>query len=344
MKKYFALFAFIFITGFPLFVSAQFGYGKVSEIEALQSRKLIVIVEEPKEKVIKKITRKKHEDKIPVYKAAIDGYNVKMKQVAEKFWTYSKNGIEYKTYKEVDELRKAKIKDYAILYCASSEMSDFHAGFEEESGLDWTWDTEDDSQDRDYFDGFTQMKVSLLEDLKGKPIMYAVLPDIFPTITSLVYSIQTLQTYMDIRIRQKKNDEDISPKEYINNSIKKNHPDLARKTLLIREDLISKKLDKNNIASIYPYKFEIVNKERLDSVVLHADNNYAYALIIPALNSGTSSNSVYYFQTILGADSGEMFAYSQPSIAAAAFSFGMAGHGKKYIEEKNLQDFMKEKM
>ncbi|HRH47479.1 MAG TPA: hypothetical protein PLP23_01935 [Panacibacter sp.] len=342
MKKIIILTAIVFAI-IPHFVSAQFGYGKVSEIEELKTRKLIVIIEEPKDKVIKKITKKKHEDKIPVYKAAINEYNAKMKQVAEKFWTFSKNGIEYKTYQEVDELRKAKNKDYAILYCLSGEMSDIHSGFDESSGLNWTWNTEDDAEDRDYFDGFTEMKVSLLEDMKSIPIMYTVLPDIFPTVTSLVLGMQTLQTYMDIRVRQKKDGEDISQREYMNNSIKKNNHDLAGKTLLIREDMLSKKLDKSKIADAYPYKFEIVNKEKLDSIVFNTNTNYIYAMVMPAVNSGTRTNSVYYFQAAIGAGNGEYYGLSMPNIAATIFSAGIAGHGKKYVEEKNLQDFVKGK-
>ena len=38
---------------------AQFGRGKIEEIEAVQKRKLIVILEEPRESVIKKLTKKK---------------------------------------------------------------------------------------------------------------------------------------------------------------------------------------------------------------------------------------------------------------------------------------------
>src|SRR5574337_186902 len=99
------LLSYLLLLLFPFSVSAQFGYGKISDIEGVQNRKLIVITESPNEKVIKKLNKKNHADKIPVYQHAIEEYNNNMKMIAEKFWWYSKNGIEYKTFKEADELR-----------------------------------------------------------------------------------------------------------------------------------------------------------------------------------------------------------------------------------------------
>ena len=174
------------------------------EIEALQSRKLIVITEQYSDKVLKKLQKKNHSDKIALYEAAIDNYNANMKKIVEKFWTFSKNGVEYKTYAEANDLRKSDSKDYAVLYCVSAEMSAFSSGFDEGDGLNWTWDITDPSKDRDYFDGFAEMKVSDAGRPKDKPIFYVVLTDNFPTVTSLVNGMFTLQAYMDLRLEKEK--------------------------------------------------------------------------------------------------------------------------------------------
>jgi len=326
---------------FPLFSKAQFGYGKVSEIEALQSRKLIVITEKYNDKVIKKLQKKNQSDKIALYQTAIDNYNAELKKVVEKFWTFSKNGIEYKTFAEADALRKSGNKDYAVLYCVSASMNHFSSGISEDDGLNWTWDTKDESKDRDYFAGFTEIKVSTLEDLKDKPISYAILTDNFPTITSLVNGISTLQTYMDIRLRKKKEKENISFKEQMNEWVAKNNQNLKNKILLVREDLLPKGYDNNKIAQNYPYKFEIVSSDRLDSSVYARDPQYAYALVIPAANGGERVNQVIYLQAVYDGDKGEMCAYSMPSMGGMmlAGEFGTHSIGHRYIDSKTLNDF-----
>ena len=326
----------------PLFCKAQFGLGKVSEIEALQARKLIVITEQPNDNVLKKLKKKNQSDKIALYDAAIDNYNADLKKVVEKFWTFSKNGFEYKTYAEADALRKSGNKDYAVLYCVSASMNHFNSGFSEGDGLNWTWDTKDESKDRDYFDGFAEMKVSTLEDLKDKPIFYAVLTDNFPTITSLANGIWTMQTYMDIRLRKKRDKEDVSAKDQMNEWVAKNNKSLKNKILLLRQDLLPKDYDNSKIAQNYPYKFEIVSSAWLDSLVYNKDPQYAYALVIPGVNGGERVNQVFYMQAVFNADNGEMCAYSMPSMGGMmlAGEFGTHNVGHKYIDSKTLKDFV----
>jgi hypothetical protein len=330
---------------FPVLSKAQFGYGKVSEIEALQSRKLIVIIEQPSDKVLKKLNKKNQPDKIALYDSAISNYNANMKRVVEKFWTFSKNGIEYKTFADADALRKSGNKDYAVLYCVSAEMSGFTSGFDESSRLDWTWDITDPSKDRDYFDEFAEMKVSTLEDLKSKPIFYVVLTDNFPTITSLVNGLCMMQNYMDLRLRKKVDKENISGKEQMNEWVAKNNKLLKSKTLLIRSDFLPKDYDKYKVAETYPYKFEIVSGSRLDSAVFNQDEKYVYAVVMPNVNGGERTNQVIYIQAIFNGGNGDMCAYSMPSMGGMmlAGEFGTHNVGHKYIDSKTLDDFINPK-
>jgi len=341
MKK--IIFSSLLLMLLPFLASAQFGYGKISEIEAAQSRKLIIILEEPNDKVLKKLEKKKKSDRVDMYKAAVAQYNSNMKMVADKFWKFSKSGIEYMTLKQAEALKKAGNKDYSVLYCVSSAMSNTSSGFNDGDGLNWTWDIQDQSKDNEYFEGFTEMKISTLEDLDKKPIFYVVLTDIFPTTTSLVNGISTLQTYMDTRLRSKRDKEDISALELMKQWVEKNNKELKNKTLLIREDLLAKGYDHNKVAETYPYKFEIVNSAKLDSVVYAQDSRYVYALVAPGVNSGTKSNQVWYMQTIVGADNNEFYAYVMPGMGGAMLNpFG--GHiGHRYIDDKVLKEFVNQK-
>lgn len=343
MRSYSLLVLCILI--FPVLSKAQFGLGKVSDLEAVQSRKLLVIVEQPSAKVLKKLQKKNQQDKISQYNAFVDEYNADMKKITEKFWNFSKNGIEYKTFKEAEDLRKSGNKDYAVLYCISSEMKSFSSGFLEDDGLDWTWDMRDESKDRDYFDGFIVMKISTIEDFNRKPVYYNVLPDVYPTISSLVVGEFMLQQYMDIRLRKKRDNEDISSKEQLNEWVTKNNKNLKNKTLLIKQDYLSRNYDQSKIAQNYPYKFQIVSSETLDSAVYNRDPRYVYAIVLPGVNAGTYKNQVYYMQAVFDAETGELCAYSMPSMGGMMLGaeFGGKTVGHRDIDAKTLTDFVNPK-
>ena len=67
MKK--NLLIILLLTLFIKPVQAQFGMGKIEEIEAVQGRKLIVMIEEPRERMIKKLTKKPKRGSVEEYKA-----------------------------------------------------------------------------------------------------------------------------------------------------------------------------------------------------------------------------------------------------------------------------------
>lgn len=51
---------------------------------------------------------------------------------------------------------------------------------------------------------------------------------------------------------------------------------IPSRTLLICEDAIGKKLTKSDIAGIYPYKFEMCNKEKIEAVIKEKSKDYYY--------------------------------------------------------------------
>jgi hypothetical protein len=109
----------LFMTSFGL--RAQMGMGKIEEIESVQKRKLIVMIEEPREKMLKKIAKNPKRGSVEDYKADLKTFNENIKTVVEKFWPYNKAGIQYKTFDEIEALSKTKTKDYAVLVCVSSQ-------------------------------------------------------------------------------------------------------------------------------------------------------------------------------------------------------------------------------
>lgn len=321
-------------------MSAQFGMGKIEEIEAIQRRKLIVILEEPREKIIKKLTKKKKESEIANYKSAIEEYNNEMKEIVEKYWPYKENGIEYKTYAEVEALKKSKSKKFAVLCCVSQRPSSFDAGYVSAEGLYWSWDIREDSEDRDYFDYFTSMVVNQIEDFEKTPVYTTPLPDIFPTKASLVFGIVNIKSYFDYRIRKKKNGEKINGQKIMDDQVKENAPKLKNMTLLIRKDLLNKDLPESDISKYYQFKNKVSSKEDIDNAIITQADQTAYIIILPFVVSTSRNNSIIYVHYIYDAKTNEMMAYVMPSMASMIGASYIGGKsGKRTIEKKNLEKF-----
>lgn len=291
---------------------AQMGMGKVEEIEEVKKRKLIVVIEEPDEKVLKKIAKHPKRGTVEDYKADLKTLNENMKMAVEKFWPYKKNDIQYKTFAEIDALRKTKTKGYAVLGCFSvmpTKFTSSGAGYIFNKGLHWEKDIKQDFEDRNDYDMmFTVLMVDVIEDFGGRivPVSYVPLYDVFPTKASIVFGIKSIENYFTQRIRikkegAKKRDEAKEQEELI----AARTPKIAEKTLLIRSEWLDKELTEENFAKYYPYKFKICDHDFMDDVVMNQDANYAYAVLLAEVQSGSTANVVLNRQFVLDAASNE---------------------------------------
>jgi hypothetical protein len=325
IKNSVQLLAFVFLFGTSLQLHAQLGMGKIEEIEAVQARKLIVMIEEPREKMLKKIAKKPKRGSVEDYKADLITYNENVKAVVEKFWPYNKSNIQYKTFDEIEALRKTKTEDYAVLACLSTEASSFSAGYNYSEGLHWVKDIKDDFEDRS--DGmFSVLLVNTIEDFGKKPVYFTPLFDVFPTKASLVYGIKTAQNYFDLRVQTKKNGVKMRDEnQRLEEDMLKRAPMLAEKTLLIRQEWLDKELTEANLKSFYPYKYMICDREFMDNVAMNLDGNYAYGVVLPYVISGSHKNSVLYFQFVMdGADS-QALCVVRPSTGSMMLAGGLTG-------------------
>ncbi len=75
----------------------------------------------------------------------------------------------------------------------------------------------------------------------------------------------------------------------------KKAPNISKKTLLICEDGIGTKLPKSDISGIYPYKFEMCNKEKIEQVIKDKNTDYCYLQV-----ASTKKKSLYVFDAATG--------------------------------------------
>lgn len=320
------------VLGAQMPVHAQWGMGKKSEIEEVQNRPLIVLLETPSDKVIKKLTKKHKEEWIEEYKSAIEEHNADMKEMVEKFWTFSKGDIVYKTWDEIKEIKKQKKKDYALLMCANVVPNKFSAGEASEPGLDWRHEVNGkDDDDRDFLNQYTVIRIGLIEKLGA--VALQPLPDIFPTKSDLAFGLQGAQTYMTRRLSKTYNMHDIK------DDIKESAPKLANKTLLLRKDWV--KMNKAEVKAVYPYDFKLVDKDEFDEAIINADAKYAYAMIVPYVESSSSATRVFFIQVAVDAEDGNYLGMSLPNAGLIMVTGGLAGKGNRYIKDADLKAFAK---
>ncbi|NOS91457.1 MAG: hypothetical protein HOP30_06020 [Cyclobacteriaceae bacterium] len=308
---------------------AQMGFGKIEEIQQVKSRRLIVVIEEPSERMMKKLQKRPRKGDVEDYKADLATFNENLKAVVEKFWPYNKSGIQYKTLKEVEKLEKSNSKGYAVLTILSSKPSSMRAGFLYADGIYWVKDIKDDFEDRDDW-MLSTMVINTIEDWGKKPVYYVPLFDVFPTKASMVYGIKSIDAYFSYRIAKKKSGvsvkEEAERKEEI---MMKKFPLLANKTLLIRGEWLDEKLNEEEIKKIYPFKFQVCDREMMDKVVLEQDPNYAYGVVMPTIISTSNSNMVLYLHFILDAEDSQAMWFQKPKrgqmMVGSMFS-GKAGH------------------
>lgn len=318
-------FLILFFVGASVQLYAQFGMGKIEEIESVQSRKLIVMIEEPRERMLNKIAKRPKKGTVEDYKADLKTYNENIKTVVEKFWPYNKTDIQYKTYGEIMDLRKTKTQDYAVIACLSSEARSTSAGYNYAQGLYWVKDIKDDFEDRD--DAmFSVILVNTIEDFGKKPVFLLPLFDVFPTKASLVYGIKNIENYFNFRIKTKKNGAKLKDEqERIEEELAKRAPVLKEKILLIRKEWLDKELTEANLKNFYPYKYQICDRAFMDNVVMNSDPKYAYGVVLPYVMSNSNANYVAYHQYAMdGADS-QMMCFVKPSTGGMMLASGVTG-------------------
>jgi len=307
MRKTLLLVAGIALFCFTNKAQAQMTFS-TDDMEQVKKRKLIVITETPSEDLMKKLTKKKKIEEITNYQSALDLYNREMKEVVEKFWTFSATDIQYKSLKEVDELKDKT--QYAIIYCTSGVNS------VQSKHQDLEWAPKGDKIEGD---GITLMAVGLAEG--KKPICYVTMPDAFPTKADMVYGISSTNFMFNYKLLHVKARDVSGDKEpMVQNQLR-----LKNRTLLIRQDQIDSKLKPEDIKAAYPYSYRIVTADEMDQYVINADSNYAYTIIATIIGG----RAAMYFPEVMDCKDGAGLAVSLSGM--------MAGHG--VVTKNTLADF-----
>lgn len=238
---------------FLLFISLTGGLSA----QIKKNKKLIVVLHVENQKYAAKLLKKKPE-KYKIYMKLINDYNSFIKEAVPKYLTcFSK--VEYKTETEVMEMEKVKLGNSYFLKRNFSDQIGFN-GWESNS-------TKTVNLDTNITLNFS--KIEIMEfDKKGKKITTIATINqyyLFFTKAELFYAVKQLNKTC----------------EGVKNIIEKKSDVLKTKILIIKREDLGKELSEAKISSLYPYKFEIVNKTEFDNYIINEDKSKLCLVIIP---------------------------------------------------------------
>ncbi|WP_338792644.1 hypothetical protein [Bernardetia sp. MNP-M8] len=298
---------------------AQFGAKNSPEdIAELKKRPLLVGIAKEDPKLIARYKKKKDKSKLEDYKKDIREYNENIKAAVDKFWTFNKK-VEYKSHQEIETLRKAKkLSRYAILeHDVVSQYIDQFSTFRTKIGEK------------------SVLGIMLGKGKKSKYVTSVIMPNIIASKEDFAYGILYIQNSLENFEEGKKGKE-------IRQEIKDNSEQLSKLTLLIDKEQLSKKTNEAKIRSVYPYKFEIVSRERINEAIWNREEGVCYVQVIPLMaaaaggrTTGMTISKMLFGQQAMLASTGEMLAYSYPKVGL------IVSKSRQEIDAKTITDLFK---
>lgn len=306
--KYIFVLLLLFV---PLKPFAQFGQGKVEDIQDIKKRTLILLLEEEDEKILKKLAKKP--DELKFYKDEIVRLNADLTEITAKFWTFTSAPVT-KTRTEVEALKASKDNKYAVL------------AFDRYKATDWARDFYGVNRYAINSKLIGALFIDLIEEFEErKSVSIQNLPNLVPTKGDLAAGLEMMQNYLNARLAGKKRKDTMD-------EVKENGTQLKSKTLLLDKEDLKGKLKPADIKAAYPFNYKIVDYAEIEKAILEKDSQYAFVQIVP-LSLGTLS----FEHIVLDAGTGKALTQYLPIQA----TIGNSSNTNERIGEKALKAYVK---
>ncbi len=280
---------------------AQCGTGNSALLKKLAGRELIVIREQPSQKVMELMKKKKKHDQVAGYEAAVNAYNVSFQQAIEKYWQWD-NSANYMTMNDADRLRKTQAKNYAVIYCTTIDNFTIKGdvGGRNFNRLTFPENYRLLNSNREHWRNYTVMEIKFLEDLaKSQPIFRQNLANLIPEKADLAFGVQVVQHYLaDTTLRNRP-----EPYEW-EEVLPRAEADMNAKTLLLRKDWLARGITYDDIKEVYPYPFVIVDSKRFNESAMRGNTNLALLEIVPEVHSKKQKIVTNYLHAVIDSMTG----------------------------------------
>ncbi|WP_417938955.1 hypothetical protein [Flavobacterium sp. RS13.1] len=253
---------FLFISLVSKAQISSYFHGNVKDFIDLKTRPLIVELLEEDEKILNKLSKPKKAEELQSYKKMVRLYNEEITLYAKKYWTINKN-IEFKNKSEVEILRKANNKSYAVL--RNLRLNDIDFDFK--SNL--------------YLNVIVYTKI---ESNPQKPDSQVYLPisskktDVFLEEADYKYSLNILQDNINYIIAQNKS---VNSENYVKEMAKGNCPLIKNKTLLVKESILYEKTKKEDCIKKYDGALNIVSDDEINRAFVEKDKDKVVLFSVP---------------------------------------------------------------
>ena len=234
---------------------AQMGYGKPEDIKEVQQKTLLVVLDAPKDKESKKLSKSKAD--LADYEKEIADYNTALREVFATEWKMSKD-VKFVTEEEFEAIIDDKVKKTQYAYFENVVNRSTVLNRDSGGGVDRI--------------PRTYSHILGLTD-QGKPVYTMMYNTLHPNKGDLVFIVQQFQNYFKMRL------EDKGMKEMMKELLASS-PQLKNMTLLIDADLIDDKAAAK-IAEVYKYKYIITPKSEIDNAIVAHKPGIAYIRLIP---------------------------------------------------------------
>lgn len=236
--------------------------GNAKDFIELKTRPLIVELLEEDEKILKKLGKPKYAEDLVAYKKMIKLYNEEIVIYAKKYWNLNTK-IEVKNQSEVESLKKAKNRSFAVL--RNLRLNDI--GIEFRSKL--------------YVNAFVY---TAIESNIDKPDSQAYVP-VFSKKSNILleesdykFCFDILQANINYIISNKKN---VNNEDYLKEKAIGNCPLIKNKTLLVKESLLHEKFTNASCIKKYNGNLQITSDEIINKAFVEKDKDKVVLFSVP---------------------------------------------------------------
>lgn len=286
MKFYFTLIAMmIFRSAF-----SQWTVDEKEKVSVVKNSTIAVVIKEYDQKVLNDLRKKPNEQSD--YKEGIDLFNKSLKDVMEKDWRYS-NGIVFVTEEEARKLKEMRTKGYCIMDLI--ELDNYKMGDFYSSKPNNPFNT---LANRSYHLSHTGKLLALVirsAENSKETLVSAHLPSLGFSYTSVKFMIQFIQHQMEYCEAN-----GITKYPQLKKLVSSRSSGGRNKTLLLYDPLIGKSIKKDiegsGLKKVYPGSTEVIDVDKLNSIVSEKDARYMYILTVP---SGAEDHGIVLHQNFV---------------------------------------------
>jgi hypothetical protein len=311
--------------------SQFFGEGKPEDIKEVPNHPLVVVLELPLDEKIKELSESpKSKDILIKYKQDVENYNIGFKAAIKRFWKMHKQSdIVYVFSNQTGTLEQRYPEGYSMLSC--NTMTPPWNGnsrlIEPQDYLKWNSKI---NEKRDYIYDYSNMVLLYSKPGKKRYIQvgHANLPNVFPLKMDLAFGVIYLQKFFEYRLKDKK------VKDF-KDEMKDEQIKLANRTLILWDEWVPGKMSDDQIKTMYPFNFRVVNQEEFEEILFGEDEKYAFVIIQPEVASFSNANQLLFSQYVIDAKTSNFLGSHEYGYV------GLAGPGSSMISKNSLKSFTK---